>query len=178
MPNGNITTAANDVYVFRCIGSGSWVLVAASRTPFAYITGRPTTLAGYGITDGQTALGYTPVNKAGDTNVGAMTFSGGLTIQKDNGSLIAMSVASGLKTFAMGNSYLAGGDGIAWLFNLSNDDMVFGTNGTERGRIKNTGELAWGAAGLKLNGGQTLTKITLGTAAPGALAAGELYLQY
>jgi hypothetical protein len=33
----------------------------------------PTTLAGYGITDAQSVLGYTPVNKAGDTMTGNLT---------------------------------------------------------------------------------------------------------
>ncbi|MFD0738221.1 hypothetical protein ACFQZQ_02815 [Lysobacter koreensis] len=32
--------------------------------------------------------------------------------------------------------------------------------------------------GITVGGGQKLSKITLGTAAPGALAAGELYLRY
>lgn len=53
----NITTAANDVLTFRCIASGQWALVAQSR---------PNPL---------TALGYTPVNRAGDTMTGALTNS-------------------------------------------------------------------------------------------------------
>lgn len=39
-------------------------------TTFAQIASTPTTLEGYGITDAQAALGYTPANRAGDTFTG------------------------------------------------------------------------------------------------------------
>ena len=39
-------------------------------TTFAQIASTPTTLEGYGITDAQVALGYTPANRAGDTFTG------------------------------------------------------------------------------------------------------------
>lgn len=52
-------------------------------TTFAQISSKPTTLAGYGITDAQAALGYTPVNKAGDTITGNLTVNG--WIESDQG---------------------------------------------------------------------------------------------
>ncbi|MDG0816174.1 tail fiber domain-containing protein [Bdellovibrio svalbardensis] len=60
-------------------------LTAASNvtvTPaWSSVTGKPTTLAGYGITDAQAALGYTPVNKAGDTMTGTLNLaSNGLVV--------------------------------------------------------------------------------------------------
>jgi hypothetical protein len=57
------------------VGSGfvaPWAATSHTHA-FASITSKPTTLAGYGIVDAQAALGYTPVNKAGDTMTGALT---------------------------------------------------------------------------------------------------------
>ncbi|MFD0738222.1 hypothetical protein ACFQZQ_02820 [Lysobacter koreensis] len=53
LPNGaNITTAQPDIAVFRCLTAGVWLLVSYSRTG--------------------AIIGYTPVNKAGDTMTGAL----------------------------------------------------------------------------------------------------------
>jgi hypothetical protein len=56
-------------------------------------TGKPTTLSGYGITDAQSALGYTPVNKAGDTMTGALTSNGGFY-----GPLIELGITTAAST--------------------------------------------------------------------------------
>ena len=57
LPGGaSITTQADDVYFFRCYGTGNWVLVAGSRLPDATkanlaspaLTGTPT-LNGFAI---------------------------------------------------------------------------------------------------------------------------------
>lgn len=51
-------------------GRSGAVMPANNDYSFASLSSKPTTLAGYGITDAQAALGYTPVNKAGDTMTG------------------------------------------------------------------------------------------------------------
>ena len=53
----NIVTAAGDILQFRCVGTGQWVCVGGSRSNSAEVIA---------------SLGYTPVNKAGDTMTGAL----------------------------------------------------------------------------------------------------------
>lgn len=55
--------------------------------------------------------------------------------------------------------------------------MFSNVGGTETGRISNGG-LATFPGGATLGGGKKLLKITLSTAAPGALTDGELFLRY
>lgn len=49
----NITTVANDVYAFRCLSAGNWILVSGSRTSLASPTftgnGNPAAPAGYAV---------------------------------------------------------------------------------------------------------------------------------
>lgn len=68
----NIVTAANDVLVFRSLGSGNWTLVAWNRPQPAIsdVTGLTAALAGK-----QASLGYTPVNKIGDTMTGTLAIN-------------------------------------------------------------------------------------------------------
>ena len=68
-------------------GVRSWVASVASLA-WSAITSKPTTLAGYGITDAQAALGYTPVNKAGDTGVGMLQVNYTSTTSSTRGVLI------------------------------------------------------------------------------------------
>lgn len=102
----NMTVAAGDVYTARCTAVGVWVLVSGSKSLALYGTvtsvnlanstgltasGGPITGAGsltytlsanlqgwHGIAPSakQDALGYTPVNKAGDSMSGSLLFYG------------------------------------------------------------------------------------------------------
>lgn len=61
LPNAtNITTAANDVYAFRCTGSGVWTLVGASRVKGPDVV---------------TALGYTPAGLANPSFTGSLALT-------------------------------------------------------------------------------------------------------
>lgn len=86
--SANITTAAGDVCTFRCIGSGQWILVAMNRTTSGQVT---------------SALGYTPVNKAGDTMTGALALSLGTFSASNPISLTGTFTGSG-RTISFVNS--------------------------------------------------------------------------
>jgi hypothetical protein len=108
--------------VFGRVGA---VTAQAGDYSFDQIGNKPTTLAGYGITDAQpkgnyqpagnyqAALGYTPVNKAGDT------VTGGLTV---NGELVAAATylrfnysdSPGYIQWQGGATYYLGGAGNIW----------------------------------------------------------------
>ena len=101
----NIITAGGPIGSASVVPVLSWdahgrltvVTTAAILVAWSAITSKPTTIAGYGITDAQAALGYAPVNKAGDSGIGALQI---------NYSSITGG-AKGLQIGATGN-YLAG----------------------------------------------------------------------
>jgi hypothetical protein len=71
------------------------------------------------------------------------------------------------------------GDGTGWIYKWANRS---GGVYNDIAQLTDTGALtingAFIAAGATLGGGRLLTKITLSSSAPGALANGELYLQF
>lgn len=58
----NMTTTAGDVVSFRCVGAGQWVCTGRAK---------PAITSG----DVVSGLGYTPVNKAGDTMTGTLSMT-------------------------------------------------------------------------------------------------------
>ena len=80
----------------------------------------------------------TKLNKAGDVASGPLTF------RMDSGAALSIQNAAGTLKLDIGNNFAANGDGIAFVLNRANTDLVFGTNNTERGRIKaDDGRIAW-----------------------------------
>jgi hypothetical protein len=167
-------------------------------------------------------LGYTPVNKAGDTGIGSLTSTG--TVQAatltSTGNVICNTVVAATTTTLVLASGGAGGqvlvrpngsasspsfvfatDGSLTIpantscggqifantvFSSSNTTAVLSSSGSggqvlirPNGSGSSTGQALFDTAGaMTLNAGRKLNKITLANTAPGALADGELYLQY
>lgn len=93
----------------------------------------------------QNSLGYTPVNKAGDTVTGALTVNSTIKSKGSDGPRLSIEdTAATPNKFEFGNSFGTANDGIAWIYNRSNTDIVLATNNTERGRIKSHGPINWG----------------------------------
>lgn len=138
---GNITVSAGDVYTARCTDVGVWMLVAGSRsisfngtvtsvnltsTTGLTASGGPITGSGsltytlsanlqgwHGIAPSakQDALGYTPVNKAGDSMFGSLLFYGNPSRIKlyDNNLDVAC--------LELGAGYTSDGDRNGFIFN-------------------------------------------------------------
>jgi hypothetical protein len=108
------------------------------------------------------------------TTLGSMTSAGLVSsaqvrVNANGGSLFLISTADGTKTFGLGNSWTAAGDGIAFLHNYANTDMVFGTNNTERGRVLAGGALSWGVGGISTTGSISATGAITSTGSGGGL---------
>lgn len=102
--------------------------INASSVPWTGVTGTPTTLAGYGITNGQVALGYTPLNEAGGTMSGQLVVNQGSNIPSLLLEGASTGWASGLQlsnTGTGGRNYgiYSGSDG-SWHF----ADVISGTD--------------------------------------------------
>lgn len=64
----NVVTAAGDVYAFRCIGAGTWVLIGGKSVPVGALPGHLPAWSAIDPSTKQAALGYTPVQQG--TGVG------------------------------------------------------------------------------------------------------------
>lgn len=182
----NITVQPNDTICFRCASSGSWVLVSTTR---------PNVVG---------ALGYTPVNRAGDTMTGALTLPiNGLVVGPNqlavlNGKVgvgtaipprehtvrgagaFSLYQATAVTTDGVGDQGVlvgADGAGFGYYWNFQPLPILFGVGGVEVGRFATGGGLEL-TSGLTLLGGRKLKKITVVSFAPGTLEDGELFLRY
>lgn len=196
LPGGaNITTAAGDAISFRCVGSGQWLCTARARA----VPSSADVIAG---------LGYTPVNKAGDTMTGGLSLDtslvsttaflvlgatgAGTIFLRPNGvgSTAGQSVINSSGDLSVtGDISMAGtylyGDGKAI---ARYDDAFLRLNPSGNfssgiyggtGVLRHDGDLDLSNSGfLTLQGGNTLTKLTVSSSAPGTLQSGELYLRY
>lgn len=77
LPDANVTLVSGTMVPTSGTGAtGTWDIsvtgnaATASAVAWSGITSKPTTLSGFGITDGQTALGFTPVQQGGGTSQG------------------------------------------------------------------------------------------------------------
>ena len=135
---GDITTAAGSVFTFRCISSGVWVLVGGKTVPPGALSGYLPTWAAIDPAAKQNALGYTPVNAAGDTMTGVLIARPAI-----GGAAVSIRTPDGSKSFSFGNQYAVANDGVGWIANEANADIVFATDNTARGRILSGGALSW-----------------------------------
>lgn len=163
------------------------------------------------------ALGYTPVNKAGDTMTGSLGFSGAslrlsgdfsnatvasrvlLQTSTANSTTDVGAIPSGTGTIAQHSVYNSSDpdNSSGFLFRIEGAKAVLRTLGFGTGtalpiemiigsttymKVETTGATVTGALTVSgaatIGGGKKLSKITLSSAAPGALADGELYLRY
>lgn len=100
--NVNITTTTTDFITFRCIGVGTWVCVARAKPA----------ITGSDVTAG---LGYTPVNRAGDTMHGALN-----ALSQAAGIVIGFrDTTNGITRFYMNH------DDSQWALNTMNDAGVY-----------------------------------------------------
>lgn len=158
--------AAGQAIVFDAAGVGSWLTVVATndarlsdaRTPTAHghtwadITGEPTTLAGYGITDGQ------PLDS--DLSAVAALAATGLVTRTGAGTAAARSIAAGTAISVTNGDGVAGNPSIA---------VSFGTTGTTA-CVGNDARLSDARTPLAHN--QDASTITTGVMAPTRLGSG------
>lgn len=114
LPGGtNITVVANDVLTFRCSATGQWVLASTTR---------PNVVG---------ALGYTPVNKAGDTGVGALALVGALTstAQISTTGNVTAATMNCNGAFTSNGPVAIGSSGTIGKFNVGGGRAFFGSNG-------------------------------------------------
>lgn len=204
--SANITVAANDRFTFRCTAAGVWTLVSKSRPSSSDVT---------------SGLGYTPVNKAGDTMTGNLNISGASLVVTNGvgvnlgGPVILASGVNSIWAASAGTLFLRPngvGSSVGQMtidpagnITFSQDlPVIHGGTGasTASGARTNLGITAAGTMALPVsiaNGGtgsttasgartnlgaqatitgDGITKVTVSSAAPGALQAGELYLKY
>lgn len=110
---------------------------------------------------------------------GVVTAAGG-SIEVKRATLassITMFDGVGTNGFQIGQGFISDTDRAGYLFNRGNGPIYFGTNNALVGNIDTSANLTMNG-GITVGGGRKLSKITLSTAAPGALADGELYLRY
>lgn len=85
LPNGvNVTTAANDILIFRCTGAGQWFLCAQSRpsgTSLDYVLKTGDTMSGALSTTAITSTGGTFVGSAGSAIMGPSAASGSILLR-------------------------------------------------------------------------------------------------
>lgn len=62
---------------------------------------------------------------------------------KNVGTSLSARNSSGVNALDFGNGFATDVDGVGWMYNRANADIVFGTNNTERGRILAGGALSW-----------------------------------
>lgn len=184
----NFTTAANDVYGFRCTAAGVWVMVSASRS----VTGNAAKLGGVTPSAFMLTVLDDATAAAARTTLGAAALSGaaftGPVSNTDKTSAAFLHVAGG----AAGFSGTLAGPGLELFYRT--DLTMGGINSYDRTdlaykpftldasaiSLSCSGAVvaSLAPAGLTVGAGKVLSKITLSTAAPPVLANGELYLKY
>lgn len=181
----NYVTTGGDVLAFRCIGSGQWALVSASRAADAALLGGVAPSA-YILTllddvDAATARGTLgAVNKAGDTMTGALAVPALNASASTQGfQMVWNTVSAGTGRTEYINNHGGGAGGFTWYDRV---DTSVGT-GSALMILDTSGTLSVGgsfvaAGGITVGGGFTIKKVTVSSAAPGALADGEVWFQY
>lgn len=204
----NIAIASGDVATFRCVGAGVWVLVTRAKAELSYtpVNRIGDTMTGPLINDHslggnnylnttRSGFGFAHYN-LGNGNVGLFDSTASANAWN------YLTSSGGVHTFRGAGTFT--GDHTA-LRHLSNQaDSAWGflantTGGSARGGIwcrsdgislvnaptfrelilNNSGNLVFsGGAFLLGSGAFGVTKISVGTAAPGALAQGEFYFRY
>jgi hypothetical protein len=137
----NIVTAAGDVLTFRCVAAGQWILTATTKPVVGSVSGvsafaltlldDPDAATARTTLGAQAALGYTPVNRAGDAGItGQFT----MTVPDNFGYV----VTNGAVSTRLGPTSLGG----SILLNTTNNPLHIGTNNAIRMTIAAAGDIS------------------------------------
>ena len=109
----NVTMAGTGAALVSIAKSGSTITATKGDLPFGSLTGKPTTLAGYGITDAMslTAADGRYVKKAGDIITGVLQIKDGSGIHSTDGNALLFNNGTASSTVGMklGTTYIRSG---------------------------------------------------------------------